>query len=127
MENSKIKDGFIIQIIKGVFTALIATLIAVFIFGGIVKLASLNSGVIKAVNQFIKVLSVFLGCIFSLKENKGLLKGLFVGALSAVLTNLVFALICGQINFGLSFFLDLGFTSVIGAICGIVSVNIKNK
>ncbi len=127
MEESIKKDGFIVQIIKGVFTALISMLIAVFIFAWIVKIASLNSPVIKAVNQFIKVLSVFLGCFFSLKESKGLIKGFLIGALASVLISLVFALIGGFANFGLSFVLDIIFMAIIGGVCGIISVNVKSR
>ncbi len=121
------KSGAVLQIIKGVLTALIVALVAVFLFGLILKIASLNSTVIKAVNQFIKVLAVFLGCFFSLKESKGLIKGFVVGGLSAALITLVFALISSDIGFGLGFFIDIIFMGILGAISGIISVNLKEK
>ncbi len=125
MEQTSKSVSFILQIVKGVFLTLIVALVAVLIFAGIVKLASLNSGVIKAVNQFIKVLAVFIGCFFSIKENKGLIKGFLVGALSAVLITLVFALISAEATFGLGFLIDIFFMAILGAISGIISVNLK--
>ncbi len=120
-------NNFFVQALKGIFTALIVALGGVLIFAGVLKLANLNNGVIKAVNQFIKVLAVFLGCYFSVRESKGLVKGLIVGIFSAVLIFLAFALICGNLSFGVGFFIDLIFMAIIGAISGIISVNIKNK
>ncbi len=123
----KLKNNFLVQVVKGVFTALIVSLVAVLIFAGILKLSSLNAGVVKAVNQFIKVLAVFLGCFFCLRESTGLIKGLIVGAFSAVLISLVFALISGSVSFGTGFIVDIIFMGLIGAISGIISVNIKSK
>ena len=119
--------NFFSSIIKGVSTALIITLVGVLIFAGIVKIATLNSGVIKAVNQFIKILSVFLGCTFSLKESKGLIKGVIVGVFSTVITYLIFALVGGAVSFGLSFLLDLVMGLIVGGVSGIIAVNLKRN
>ena len=125
MEQTKSGASFILQIVKGVFTTVIVSLIAVLIFAGIIKIACLKAGVIKAVNQFIKVIAVFLGCFFSLRESNGILKGLLVGGLSALLITLIFALISSQVSFGLGLFIDIIFMSVIGAISGIITINTK--
>ena len=127
MSNNNGATKFIPSVLKGSFTALITTLIAILIFAGVIKMASLSSGAIKSVNQFIKALSVFLGCMFCVKENKGLLKGLFIGAIFSLLTVLVFSLITG-ISFSVtSVIIDLAFLTVVGAICGIITVNIKRR
>lgn len=125
-ENSK-ENGFIRSIIKGFFTATIITLISVLVFAGVVKVAYLNTSVIKAVNQFIKVLSVFLGCFFNVRISGGLIKGALVGCLSSIVMYLLFALIGGQMSFGFPFVVDLIFMSVIGAISGIISVNLRKS
>jgi len=73
------------------------------------------------------VLSVFLGCMFCVRDNKGLIKGLIIGALSSLLTVLVFSLITGS-GFNLtSIIVDILFLSVVGAICGIITVNVKGR
>ena len=127
MSNSQSSNKFIPSVLKGGFTALITTLVAVLIFAIIIRTATLSGGVIKAVNQFIKALSVFLGCMFCVREDKGLIKGLIIGALSSLLTILVFSLITG-VNFSLtSIIIDLLFLSVVGAICGVITVNVKGR
>ena len=126
MEKNKV-SGFFGDIIRGIATALIITLLGVLIFAGVVKLATLSSAVIKAVNQFIKIISVFLGCSFSLKENKGLLKGVLVGVGYTVLTYLIFALIGGGVSFGLSFLLDIALGVVVGGVAGVIAINVKKN
>ena len=121
------ENKFFPSVIKGGFTALITTLIAVLLFGVIIKTASLDTSVIKSVNQFIKVVSVFIGCLFCVREQKGLLKGLLIGVIFSILTSLTYSLVFGNGFNGLSSVLDLLFLAVIGAICGAITVNIKNK
>ena len=124
----KIKDnGFVQNVVKGVANVIIITLVSVLIFAGVVKLAILNSSVIKAVNQFIKIVSIFLGCSFTIKETKGLLKGLFVGGFSTVITYLLFSLIGGGVSFGLGFMLDIFLGVIVGATSGIICVNFKKN
>ncbi len=124
LENVK---QFFSGVIKGVLTAVIITLVGVLIFAGIVKFALLNSGVIKAVNQFIKIIAIFLGISLNIRGSNGLLRGAFMGFLTTVITYLLFSLFCGEMVFGSSFLLDLIFTSVIGGISGIISVNMKKE
>ena len=72
------KDGAVYGVVKGVGTALITSLLGIIIFGFIVKLAMLNSSVIGAVDQFIKIISVFLACTLSLKDRAGLISGIII-------------------------------------------------
>ena len=125
MREKSNEYGFMGCVIRGTFTAIITTLIGILIFAGIVKIACLNTNVIKAVNQFIKVLSVFLGCFFSLKDKGGLIKGAIIGLVCAVVTYLLFSLIGAEISFGTTFLVDLLFQTVIGAIFGIITVNVR--
>lgn len=112
-------------IFKGVAIAIIITLIGILIFAFIIKVAYFNSSVIKAVNQFIKVISIFLGCFMFIRQNKGIIKGGLIGCFSAVITYLIFAFMGGELNFGAGFILDVIFQVVIGIISGIIAVNVK--
>ena len=114
------KSGTVYGVIKGVGTALITTLLGIIIFGFIVKAATLSPSVIKAVNQFLKVISVFLGCIFSAGNGKGLIKGVLVGLFYTVIVYLIFNLLFSGIAFDGSFFIDLIFSCVIGGLAGII-------
>ena len=119
------ESGPIKQVIKGVLATFIVALIGVLIFAFIVKIAVLNNGVVKAVNQFIKVLSIFLGCTICIKKNFGLIKGALIGLIFTVVINLTFALIGSSVSFGVSFLIEIIFTSIVGGICGVIAVNMK--
>lgn len=125
--SEKTNGGFFSSVIKGIATAVIVTLVSVLIFAFIVKIATLNSSVIKAVNQFIKILSVFLGCFSFIRANKGLLKGCFVGVIATIITYLIFSLIGGAVSFGTPFILDLIFGLIVGGISGVIAVNVKKE
>lgn len=120
-------SGFFLSAVKGVGLAVISMLFGVLVFAFIVKLTALSSGAIKAVNQFIKITSVFCGCFFTLKGKAGLIKGVIVGLFSTVIIYLIFALIGGEKVFGTGFLLDMLFGAAIGAVSGIIAVNTRGK
>lgn len=117
--------GFVKNIVKGVLGAVIVALVGVLIFAFIIKVACLNGGVIKSVNQFIKILAVFLGCAFSVRGKGGLIKGALIGMISMSVVYLLFALFGSAITFGAGFILDIIFGFIAGAISGIITVNVK--
>lgn len=118
-------NNFFSSILKGVATSVIITLVGILSFAFIIKIAYLNSTVIKAVNQFIKILSIFLGCFVFVRENKGILKGGLVGGFTAIIVHLIFALMGGDISFGGLFIIDLLFQIIIGIISGVIAVNLR--
>ncbi len=122
MERS---NNFFSNLIKGVLTTIIITLLSVLIFAGVVKFAVLNSNVIKAVNQFIKIISIFLGTVFCVHGKMGLIKGLLIGLIATIITYLIFTLFGGEMALKGKLILDLIFTSIVGAISGIIAVNIR--
>ena len=122
MENSQ---NFFSNVLKGALFAIIISLISILIFAFIIKLTYLNSGVIKAVNQFIKIISVFLACTFCLGNKAGLVGGALIGLLFTLVSYLLFALFLGQTNFGATFIIEIIFMIIIGSVSGIISVNLK--
>ena len=116
---------FFSGILKAVFSAVIITLVGVLIFAGLLKFTLLSQNVIKAVNQFIKIIAIFLGCSFNIRGRSGLVRGIIMAFLSTIITYLLFSLLCGTMMFGNMFLVDLIFTSIIGGVSGIISVNIK--
>lgn len=115
------------SVFKGVGITIICNLIGVLIFGVVVQIASLDSSIVKAVNQFIKVLSLFMGCISSLKGKLGFLKGLIVGVVSNFIIHIIFSIISQAKLFTTSFLADMIFLAIIGLISGIISVNAKKS
>lgn len=126
MYNDTKKD-FVLQGLKGVGIAYISTLAGILIFALILKTASASSVLVKVVNQFIKALSVFLGCFFSFRGQKGWLKGILTGLIYTAIVYLTFALLGGGEIIKGSVWLDLVFTAAIGAISGVLAVNVRKQ
>ena len=118
---------FFVSVLKAAALSLIFGLCGVLIFALIVKFAAPTETVIKIVNQIIKVLSVFLGCVFAVKGKLGIVKGGVSGAVFTVLLYAVFAIMSGARLFSLEMLIDFAFTAVIGAISGIIAVNMKGR
>ena len=124
MEKGFIKD-IVLPILKATILSVIVSLVMVLIFALVVKLTAFSSVGVKVVNQFIKVASLFLGCFFFLRDDKGLIKGGVTGLLYSFIVNVVFGMISGNgITIGI---LEILYMVIVGAILGIVCVNLKNK
>lgn len=115
--------NFVWAVLRAVIAAVIFSLAAVLIFALVIKLFSVPSSVIPVVNRVIKTIAVSGGAILFIREEKGLLKGAAAGVLSVALTYLIFAAIAGS-DFSYLFFAELLFGGAVGAISGIIAVNI---
>lgn len=125
MVNYIKKEGFL-SLLKGVFVAILFSLLLLLIFSMLIKLFSITDGVIKPVNQVIKIVSIFFACKISIRTNsKGLLKGAGIGLLLAILYFLIFSLFNLSFEIGLSFLIECVFMTIIGGILGIIVVNIR--
>lgn len=124
MEKTYEKREFIRQVIKGGAGALIITLLSVLIFALLIDLFAIGEGAIKPVNQAIKLVSVFIGCLISVRGEKGFLKGLIIGAVAALCSAMVFGLIAGGINSALGIIIDVVCGGVMGMISGAITVNL---
>ena len=126
MSKNREGTGGIISVIKGAIFAVLITLVGILIFALIISISGISGSAVKAVNQFIKILSVFLGCFIFLKEDKGLLKGLFTGLLYEIIISLIFLIVGVKLTLSWCF-IDLIFLCVIGVISGIISINVKER
>ena len=118
---------FLTSVIKAIALSLICSLVGILLFALVVKIVALSDGIIKTVNQFIKVMAVFIGCFFSVKGKLGLVKGGVSGALCTLLLYAVFALMSGSSVFSVQMLADMAFTAVVGGISGVIAVNMKGK
>ena len=118
---------FFVSVLKAAALSIIFGLCGVLIFALIVKFAAPTETVIKIVNQIIKVLSVFLGCVFAVKGKLGIVKGGVSGAVFTILLYAVFAIMSGARLFSLEMLIDVAFTAVIGVISGVIAVNMKGR
>lgn len=125
MWNEDNSQGFLLTIIKGVVLTALVTMICLLVFSLVIRLAYLEGSIVKWINQFLKIFSIFIGVFFSVKANGGILKGSLIGGLSTVVIFVIFAIISGQKVALISFFADILFGVIVGGIIGIMAVNRK--
>lgn len=113
------------QVLRGVISAMLITLIGVLLFAFILNFTNLSDGVIRPINQIIKLLAIFFGCFFSVKDDGGFFKGGLIGLLSTLFTFLLFGLISGGLSFGIGLLIDLVFGFLMGAISGVITLRIR--
>lgn len=128
-EENPAKKTMIISILKGCLTALCVSLVGILIFAFILKFTNISDSVINPVNQVIKGVSIFLGVFIGLKKEKemGLVSGLLIGLLFTMLAFTVFSILDGRFVFDRTLLNDMLFGGIMGAICGIICVNIKKS
>lgn len=116
-------------ILKGVLVGLATALVGILLFAFVLRFTSISDKIIAPVNQVIKGVSIFFGVFVGMKKHKemGLLNGLLIGFLFTISAFLVFSILDGTFSFDKTFLNDLIFGSVIGAICGIICVNLKKN
>lgn len=112
------------SVVLGVLFSAVLFLLLTLVHALILNIFSLSTDIVKPINQFIKGLALFLGGIVFISENNGLIKGLIMGLLSAVLLIILTAIFGGKITF-ISALFEVVFLSVIGAISGSIAVNLK--
>ncbi len=118
--------GYIFEAVKANIIALIIALLAVLFSALLVKLFGIADSAIPVINQVIKSVSIFVGCLISLrKPNNGWLRGAICGFIFVWLSFIVFSLLDGNFVFGLSLFNDCVLGTLSGLISGIIAVNIR--
>ena len=128
MENTQTKKTTIIAFIKAAILAIIIALALILIFAFVLKLTNLNDAAILPINMVIKAISVCVGTIVLCKNGQGgLIKGLVLGLLFACLSFTIFSILNGSFVFKFSLIIDLVYCTLVGAIVGIVAVNLKKN
>ena len=121
------ETGFFGQITKGTGIAVIIVLLAVLALSAIIRFTSVGDGIIKPVNQFIKITAIFIGAFFSLKGSGGYIKGFLVGILTLIITFLIFSMLSGEFDLSFWYLLDLALGAAVGVLSGIIAVNVKKN
>ena len=124
----KINKQFFLDISKTVLVALLVS--AVFILGLslLIGFVPIGDKVLVAVNQGVKAISLLISSLLCYKEkSKGLIKGLFVGILYALISWLLFGTVQDSLNFSTSTLIDIGIGAVMGMVCGCLSVIFSKK
>jgi putative membrane protein (TIGR04086 family) len=118
-----------LTILKGSLIALSISLVGVLIFAFFIKYVAIPTDAIKPINQVIKGVSLLVGTFIALKKvnQMGLINGLLIGLAYTILAFIVFSILDGNFKFDKTLINDLLFGGIIGAICGIISVNFRKK
>lgn len=118
----------IFRYLKALFVSLIITFALIIIFAFVIKWASLDDKFISPVNMAIKGLSVFFGAMVLTKNSsKGILQGLLFAGLYTIFAFTIFSILAQKLTLGLGLVADLAFSLVVGAIGGILGVNLHKK
>lgn len=125
--SEKSEDKILKPVLKGVLISLCVSLVAILFFAFLLRFTNISENLISPVNQVIKGVSIFLGVLFGMRRVKsnGIINGLLIGFLFTIFAFLVFSLLDGQFVFDKTLLNDIIFGSIIGAICGIICVNLK--
>lgn len=123
------KESFLVPVIKGMLVAISVSLVAILLFALVIRFTGISDSWIMPINQVIKIISIFLGCMVSVRHSKtkGLYKGLILGFLYTIFAFFLFAALSGSISFSLTFLNDLLFGSVVGGLCGIIAANLRRN
>lgn len=129
LKSEKQSSSAWLAIAKGVVCGVCVSLVGILLFAFILRFSSISDKVIAPVNEVIKGVSIFFGVFVGLRKYKkmGLLNGILIGFLFTVVAFLVFSLLDGTFSFDRTLLNDIVFGSIIGAICGIICVNLKKN
>lgn len=125
MQKGAVKQS-IFNVIKSVLFSLIFSVALILILAVVAKYTDISDKTISAINQVIKVVALLLGILVGMKNQKGgFLIGAIVGLLYAILTFAIFSAISGKLTFDKITIFDFLICIAVGAISGILTVNLK--
>lgn len=125
MEKGTVKRS-VFNIIRCLLFSLIASIVLILILSIVAKYTDIDEKTISAINQVIKVVALLLGIFIGFKGQKGgFMVGAIVGLLHTLITFAVFSLISGELDFGDVTFYDFLIGIGVGAVSGILTVNLK--
>ena len=128
MKKLTFNKKFLFDLLRGTIIAVLVSLALVLIFSLIVNLTDVPDVVIAPVNQAIKVISLLVGALVGFREKRqGAFKGAICGLAYTFLSILIFGLISNNIRFNAMSLIDVALGIVIGAISGILSVNVGKR
>jgi putative membrane protein (TIGR04086 family) len=117
-------DGFF-TIIKGTLLALAVSLLGAVGVATFLQTGVLNETWVYTIHQFIKAVAILVGVFTFVRGEKGWLKGGGVGILFTGLSYLAFSALGGDFSLGWLIFVELLTAFLVGAIGGILAVNLK--
>lgn len=125
MYHERFSSSFAWQVTKATLLSVLFAAISTFLFAVLLRFVPASDGAIAIVTAILKGLSVIFGVFFSVREERGLWKGLVSGVLSAMATRLFFCSLCGFFASGYFLCLEIALGGAIGAVCGVIAVGLR--
>lgn len=121
------KSSVTLNIIKGAFWGVAFSLVCILIFAFILKYTTVSESIIQPINQVIKGISILIACWVVGKniKNNGWLWGMVTGLIYTTLAFLIFSILDGSFNFGITLLNDIIFGALGGAIAGIICISLR--
>ena len=125
-KNSVDDKTVVMCIIKGVFVALLASLIMTMAVVLLAMFTEIPDNFLTPIDVISKQIAVVLGVFTAVNHKmKGWLTGLCVGLLFAVLSFVINSIMSGSFVFDQSLGMSILFSGILGVISGIIGVNFK--
>lgn len=115
-----------IYIIKGMLLAYIVSLVAFLIIGGLIHFTKISEDIVPVSVNIVSALSVLIGGLYVAKnvDTRGWLNGGIMGLLYVLILLILSLFLVPDASLGISSFVKLALGFVIGALGGILGVNI---
>ena len=128
-KRSRRGSGLWPSLLRGLAAAVLATGIMVLVFALLMQWLRPSDGVIRVVNQVIKLISVGIGCYAAIGRGgeNGLIRGACVGLLYMGLGVAVYTLLTGQQAPLAAYLADVGMGVAGGGIAGMILSNLAPK
>ena len=116
----------LLSIIKGVFVALLCTLMFTMVVVLLSMFTEIADGILAPIDVIAKQVAVVIGVFVAVNSKmKGWLTGLFVGLLFAVFSFCIFSVMNGTFILDQALGMSILFSAILGVISGIIGVNLK--
>ena len=122
-ETTAGRKGYVFEIVKAVVIALVLSLVFVLIAAFAIKFFNIPTGAVPVINQVIRTLAVFLGCVISLRRpGSGWLRGVITGLTYSALAFVLFSVMGGGFTWDITLLNNIPFGTAAGLIGGIVAM-----
>lgn len=121
LQKEHVKD-----VLKAVIYSLVISVVCVLLYAIVIKFVLSSDTAVVIGNTVIKIVSIVLGTFFAFRcPEQGVIKGVICGILYALISHFTFSLLSGSTLFAGLDFLGCVFCAIIGAISGIIAVNVR--
>ena len=127
MRNERTYGDGIFTVVKAAGLALALSLLGAVVFAVILRVGGVGERGIYPINQAVKGVALALGTLVCIRGEKGWLKGGGAGLLFTALSYLAFSALGGDFSLSWLIFAELFLAFLIGAIGGMLAVNLKKS